>query len=212
MAWFILVTAGTRFWQEFLKEEYSRYPVYPEMHHIFEALTRTPYESVKVVILGQDPYHGPNQAHGLAFSVQKGVPTPPSLQNIYKELQSDVGCDIPSHGDLSQWADQGVLLLNAVLTVRGGEANSHRGKGWEQLTDSVIRCLNERERPMVFLLWGANARAKAPLITNPRHQVLCAPHPSPLSAFHGFFGCKHFSNANAFLRSCGMEEIDWQIR
>lgn len=198
--------------RQFLKTEYRTCTVYPPMDRIFQALRLTPYEAVKVVILGQDPYHGPNQAHGLAFSVQPDVPVPPSLKNIYQELQSDLGCTIPSHGNLESWARQGVLLLNTALTVRGGQANSHRGKGWELLTDSIIRHLNQREAPMVFLLWGANARAKAPLLTNPNHLVLTAPHPSPLSAFHGFFGCRHFSQTNAFLRSHGTAEIDWQIR
>lgn len=198
--------------REFLKTEYSTQTVYPPMHDIFQALRLTPYENANVVILGQDPYHGPDQAHGLAFSVRPGVPVPPSLKNIYKELAEDLGCTIPNHGYLVDWAKQGVLLLNTALTVRAGQANSHRGKGWEVLTDSIIRHLNLREKPVVFLLWGANARAKVPLITNPLHLVLCAPHPSPLSAFQGFFGCKHFSKTNAFLRQCGLPEIDWQIR
>ena len=198
--------------REFLKTEYSTQTVYPPMHDIFQALRLTPYENANVVILGQDPYHGPDQAHGLAFSVRPGVPVPPSLKNIYKELAEDLGCTIPNHGYLADWAKQGVLLLNTALTVRAGQANSHRGKGWEVLTDSIIRHLNLREKPVVFLLWGANARAKVPLITNPLHLVLCAPHPSPLSAFQGFFGCKHFSKTNAFLRQCGLPEIDWQIR
>ncbi len=198
--------------REFLKTEYSTQTIYPPMHDIFQALRLTPYENANVVILGQDPYHGPGQAHGLAFSVRPGVPVPPSLKNIYKELADDLGCTIPDHGYLVDWAKQGVLLLNTALTVRAGQANSHRGKGWEDLTDSIIRHLNLREQPVVFLLWGANARAKVPLITNPLHLVLCAPHPSPLSAFQGFFGCKHFSQANAFLRRCGLPEIDWQIR
>ncbi len=198
--------------REFLKTEYSSQTIYPPMHDIFQALRLTPYENANVVILGQDPYHGPDQAHGLAFSVRPGVPVPPSLKNIYKELAEDLGCTIPNHGYLVDWAKQGVLLLNTALTVRAGQANSHRGKGWEVLTDSIIRHLNLREKPVVFLLWGANARAKVPLITNPLHLVLCAPHPSPLSAFQGFFGCKHFSKTNAFLRQCGLPEIDWQIR
>lgn len=198
--------------REFLKTEYSTQTIYPPMHDIFQALRLTPYENANVVILGQDPYHGPDQAHGLAFSVRPGVPVPPSLKNIYKELAEDLGCTIPNHGYLADWAKQGVLLLNTALTVRAGQANSHRGKGWEVLTDSIIRHLNLREKPVVFLLWGANARAKVPLITNPLHLVLCAPHPSPLSAFQGFFGCKHFSKTNAFLRQCGLPEIDWQIR
>ena len=196
----------------FLKEEYRTQTIYPPMEDIFQALRLTPYENANVVILGQDPYHGPGQAHGLAFSVRPGVQPPPSLRNIYKELADDLGCTIPDHGYLVDWAKQGVLLLNTALTVRAGQANSHRGKGWEDLTDSIIRHLNLREQPVVFLLWGANARAKVPLITNPLHLVLCAPHPSPLSAFQGFFGCKHFSRTNTFLRQCGLPEIDWQIR
>lgn len=195
----------------FLKAEYSTRTVYPPMEDIFQALRLTPYEQTKVVILGQDPYHGPGQAHGLAFSVRHGVAVPPSLRNIYRELADDLGCTLPDHGDLTHWASQGVLLLNTVLTVRAGQAGSHRGKGWEVLTDSIIRHLNLREQPVVFLLWGAHARAKVPLITNPLHLVLTAPHPSPLSAFQGFFGCRHFSRANAFLHSCGLPGIDWQI-
>ena len=198
--------------RQFLKQEYATATIYPPMDDIFQALRLTPYEKSNVVILGQDPYHGPGQAHGLAFSVRPGVPVPPSLKNIYKELSTDLGCTVPDHGYLVDWAKQGVLLLNTALTVRAGQANSHRGKGWEVLTDSIIRHLNLREQPVVFLLWGANARAKVPLITNPLHLVLCAPHPSPLSAFQGFFGCRHFSQTNAFLRQCGLSEIDWQIR
>ena len=198
--------------REFLKAEYSTQTIYPPMHDIFQALRLTPYENANVVILGQDPYHGPDQAHGLAFSVRPGVAVPPSLKNIYKELAEDLGCSIPNHGYLVAWAKQGVLLLNTALTVRAGQANSHRGKGWEELTDSIIRHLNLRDKPVVFLLWGGNARAKVPLITNPLHLVLCAPHPSPLSAYQGFFGCKHFSKTNAFLQTCGLPPIDWQIR
>lgn len=198
--------------REFLKAEYSTQTIYPPMHDIFQALRLTPYENANVVILGQDPYHGPDQAHGLAFSVRPGVAVPPSLKNIYKELAEDLGCSIPNHGYLVDWAKQGVLLLNTALTVRAGQANSHRGKGWEELTDSIIRHLNLRDKPVVFLLWGGNARAKVPLITNPLHLVLCAPHPSPLSAYQGFFGCKHFSKTNAFLQTCGLPPIDWQIR
>ena len=198
--------------REFLKAEYSTQTIYPPMHDIFQALRLTPYENANVVILGQDPYHGPDQAHGLAFSVRPGVAVPPSLKNIYKELAEDLGCSIPNHGYLVDWAKQGVLLLNTALTVRAGQANSHRGKGWEDLTDSIIRHLNLRDKPVVFLLWGGNARAKVPLITNPLHLVLCAPHPSPLSAYQGFFGCKHFSKTNAFLQTCGLPPIDWQIR
>ena len=195
----------------FLKAEYSSHTVYPGMYDIFNALKYTPYSSVKVVIIGQDPYHGPNQAHGLSFSVREGVPPPPSLQNIFKEIKSDLGLPIPNHGCLEKWAKQGVLLLNAVLTVRAGQANSHKGQGWETITDSIIRHLNDRQKPMVFLLWGANAGAKSALITNPSHLVLKCAHPSPLSAYNGFFGCRHFSKANKFLSECGLSEIDWRL-
>lgn len=197
--------------QAFLDQEYAAGPVYPPREDLFNALKYTDYPAVKAVILGQDPYHGPGQAHGLAFSVQKGVAVPPSLQNIYKELLSDLGCAIPSHGCLIEWAQRGVLLLNAVLSVREGQPNSHKGQGWEQLTDSIIRHLNAREEPMVFLLWGANARQKLPLIQSMNHLVLTAPHPSPLSAYQGFFGCRHFSKANHFLQQAGAAPIDWQI-
>ncbi|MBQ3069301.1 MAG: uracil-DNA glycosylase [Clostridia bacterium] len=197
--------------RRFLKSEYAAQTVYPDMYHIFNALQSTSYSDVKAVILGQDPYHGPGQAHGLCFSVQKGIVPPPSLQNIFKELQSDLGLPIPSHGELTSWTKQGVLLLNTVLTVRQGLPNSHRNKGWEQFTDRVIELLNARETPMVFLLWGANAGAKAALITNPAHRILKTVHPSPLSAHRGWFGCKHFSKANAFLQSVGQSPIDWRI-
>ena len=197
--------------QAFLDQEYAAGPVYPPREDLFNALKYTDYPAVKAVILGQDPYHGPGQAHGLAFSVQKGVAVPPSLQNIYKELLSDLGCAIPSHGCLIEWAQRGVLLLNAVLSVREGQPNSHKGQGWEQLTDSIIRHLNAREEPMVFLLCGANARQKLPLIQSMNHLVLTAPHPSPLSAYQGFFGCRHFSKANQFLQQAGIAPIDWQI-
>lgn len=197
--------------REFLKKEYFTCEVYPNMNNIFNAMKHTPYSEVKAVIIGQDPYHEPNQAHGLCFSVQKGCPIPPSLQNIYKELYTDLGIPPASHGELYKWADNGVLLLNTVLTVRRGQANSHKGKGWEFFTDDVIKKLNEREKPMVFLLWGANARAKKQFITNPAHLILEAAHPSPLSAYNGFFGCKHFSKANDFLISKGITPIDWQI-
>ncbi len=196
--------------QMFLVQEYSQRTIYPSMVNIYNALKLTPYHSVKVVILGQDPYHGPGQAHGLSFSVQKGVDIPPSLRNIYKEMHDDIGFQIPSHGCLTQWARQGVLLLNTVLTVRAGQANSHKGMGWEMFTDAIIEKLNERSSPMVFMLWGANARSKQPLITNPAHLVLTAAHPSPLSAYNGFFGCHHFSQATRFLNQQGMN-IDWQI-
>ena len=187
--------------RQFLKSEYlsGKYPIYPHMNDIFNALRRTAYKDVKVVIIGQDPYHGPGQAHGLCFSVQKGVDIPPSLKNIYKELQDDIGFVPPSHGCLYDWADNGILLLNAVLTVRGGNAGSHRGKGWEIFTDRVIAELNRREKPIVFMLWGNYAKEKGKLITSPHHHVLKAAHPSPLSAYNGFFGCKHFSKASALL-------------
>ncbi len=197
--------------RKFLAEEYKTRVIYPDMYHIFATLQATPYDKVKVVILGQDPYHGPNQAHGFSFSVPEGVDIPPSLMNIYKELNTDLGCTIPKSGCLTKWADQGVLLLNAVLTVRAGQAASHRGMGWEQFTDRIIELLNEREKPMVFMLWGRYAKNKQSLITNPRHLVLTAAHPSPLSAYNGFFGCRHFSKANAFLTMTGQEPIDWQI-
>ncbi|MDD3289376.1 MAG: uracil-DNA glycosylase [Eubacteriales bacterium] len=195
----------------FLKSEYAAHRIHPDMYDIFNALKATSRGDAKVVILGQDPYHGPGQAHGMCFSVQPGVPKPPSLVNIFKELQADLGVDPPADGHLIQWARQGVLMLNAVLTVREGSPNSHKGKGWETFTDQVIRCLNERERPLVFFLWGANARAKKALITNPAHLILEAAHPSPLSAYNGFFGCRHFSKANAFLEAKGMGAVDWKI-
>ncbi len=197
--------------REFLKKEYFTYHVYPNMYDIFNALKYTSYSDVKAVIIGQDPYHGAGQAHGLCFSVQKGVAVPPSLQNIYKEIYSDLGISPANHGYLKKWADNGVLMMNAVLTVREGQANSHKGKGWEIFTDKVIELLNEREKPIVFLLWGGNAKQKMRLITNPNHLILQAAHPSPLSAFNGFFGCRHFSKANEFLANHGMEPIDWQI-
>lgn len=197
--------------REFLKNEYSRHTVYPDMYSIFNALKSTAYKDVKVVIIGQDPYHGPNQAHGMCFSVQKGVEPPPSLKNIFKELKEDVGFAIPDHGCLESWAKQGVLLLNTVLTVRSGEANSHKNMGWETFTDRVISELNNKTTPIVFLLWGANARAKASVITNPIHIKLEAAHPSPLSAYNGFFGCRHFSKTNAALKKSGQTPIDWQI-
>lgn len=198
--------------RQFLKQEYKTRRIYPNMYDIFNSLRYTSYSAVKVVILGQDPYHGAGQAHGLCFSVKKGVAPPPSLQNIYKELQSDLGITPPTHGELTDWAKQGVLLLNTVLTVREGAPNSHKGMGWELFTDRVIELLNAREKPMVFLLWGGNAKAKGKLLTNPNHLVLTAAHPSPLSAYHGFFGCRHFSKANAFLAQHGQQPVDWQIR
>ncbi len=195
----------------FLKKEYSSHVVHPDMYDIFNALKWTSYKDTKVVILGQDPYHGENQAHGLAFSVQKGVPAPPSLVNIYKELNSELGCYIPNNGYLEKWARQGVLLLNTALTVRGGEANSHRNKGWEIFTDRIIELLNEKDDLVVYLLWGNNARQKTSLITNPRQRVLTTAHPSPLSASRGFFGCGHFRKTNELLERFGKEPIDWQI-
>lgn len=198
--------------REFLIEEYKTKTIYPDKHDIFNALKFTSYEDVKVVIIGQDPYHGPNQAHGLSFSVQPKVQIPPSLLNMYKELKEDLGCFIPNNGYLVPWAEQGVLLLNAVLTVREGQANSHRNKGWEKFTDKVIQLLNEREEPVIFLLWGNNAKEKGELITNKHHFILTTVHPSPLSASRGFFGCRHFSKTNEILRDLGKEPIDWQIK
>ncbi len=226
----------------FLAAEYRTHKIYPDMYAIFHALELTAFSDVKVVILGQDPYHGPNQAHGLAFSVQKGIDIPPSLMNMFSELHSDCGCYIPNNGFLEKWARQGVLLLNASLTVRAGEANSHRNKGWELFTSRIIQLLNDRpalaeahdeggaftlfdappspqppkaavknDKGIVFLLWGANAKEKAALITNPKHAVLVAPHPSPLSASRGFFGCRHFSRTNALLKDMGYSPVDWQI-
>ena len=195
--------------REFLKEEYRRHTVYPDMHDIFNALRYTPYEKVKAVILGQDPYHGEGQAHGLCFSVKPGVPAPPSLQNIFKEIRDETGVDNTSPC-LVPWAKNGVLLLNTVLTVRAGQPNSHSGKGWEEVTDEIIRRLNARATPMVFLLWGRNARSKKVLITSPRHLVLECAHPSPLSAYNGFFGCGHFRKTNEFLQKYGVEPIDWR--
>ncbi len=198
--------------RRFLKAEYATHTVYPNMYDIFNALKMTAYEDVKVVILGQDPYHGPGQAHGLCFSVQQGIEPPPSLKNIFKEIESEYGTPAPPHGELSAWARQGVLLLNTVLTVRAGCPNSHKGKGWEKLTDKIIALLNARSEPIVFLLWGANARSKKALITAPQHLVLETVHPSPLSAYHGFFGCGHFKKANKFLSVNGIEKIDWSIK
>lgn len=195
----------------FLKNEYSTKVIYPPATEIFNALKYTPLSRVKAVILGQDPYHEPNQAHGLCFSVLPGNPAPPSLENIFKELKDDCGCYIPNNGYLKKWADQGVLLLNTVLTVRAHAANSHAGHGWERFTDAVIKAVNEENRPIVFLLWGSPAQKKAAFLNNPNHLILKAPHPSPLSAYRGFFGCKHFSKANEFLTSNGCTPIDWQI-
>lgn len=197
--------------KKFLVNEYNSKVIYPNMYDLFNALHFTPYSKVKVVILGQDPYHGPNQAHGLSFSVNPGVKTPPSLINIYKELHTDLGCFIPNNGYLKKWADQGVLLLNTVLTVRAGEANSHRNKGWEDFTTRVIQILNDKETPIVFILWGNNAISKEKLITNPKHLIIKSVHPSPLSASRGFFGSKPFSKTNDFLIKTNQTPIDWQI-
>lgn len=193
----------------FLKEEYSKTRIYPDMYDIFNALKYTPFADTRAVIIGQDPYHGPGQAHGLCFSVKKGVPLPPSLVNIYKEITDDLGVTMPQHGELTGWAKQGVLLLNTVLTVRAGQPNSHKDKGWEIFTDRVISELNRKETPIVFLLWGANAEKKARVITNPIHKKLITVHPSPLSAYRGFFGCRHFSKANEILISSGQPPIKW---
>lgn len=197
--------------RNFLSIEYATKEVYPNMYDIFNALKYTAYKDVKVVILGQDPYHGRNQAHGLCFSVQRGVNPPPSLQNIFIELQHDVGCQIPDHGDLSAWTKQGVLMLNTVLTVQKGLANSHANHGWEQLTDYIIQLLNKREDPIVFIFWGKHAQSKKIFINKPHHLILMSAHPSPFSANYGFFGSRHFSKTNAFLRNLGKEEIQWQL-
>lgn len=197
--------------REFLKKEYSTKTVYPNMNDIFNALKLTSFADTKVVIIGQDPYHGYGQAHGLCFSVKKGVVPPPSLKNIYKELHSDIGFKIPNHGELTSWAKQGVLLLNNVLTVREGLPNSHKGKGWENFTDRVIGELNRKETPVVFLLWGANAQKKAEIITNPIHRKLISVHPSPLSASRGFLGCRHFSKTNEILHENHINPINWEI-
>ena len=196
---------------ERVKSEYSSRQIFPPADDIFNAFHLTPLSQVKVVILGQDPYHNVGQAHGLCFSVRKGVDVPPSLVNIYKELHDDLGCEIPNHGCLTKWAKQGVLMLNTVLTVRAHEANSHRGIGWEEFTDAAIGALNSQDRPIVFILWGSPAQKKARMLNNPNHLILKAPHPSPLSAYRGFFGSKPFSQANNFLKEHGLEPIDWQI-
>ena len=208
----VFATEGYGRLREFLISEYRSRRVYPDMYHIFEALKQTSFADTKAVILGQDPYHGSGQAHGLCFSVQKGIPKPPSLKNIFAELSTDLGISAPAHGELTCWAQQGVLLLNAVLTVREGQAASHRGMGWETVTDRVVKELNKKQTPVVFLLWGASARAKAAGITNPLHTKLTAPHPSPLSCYQGFLGCRHFSRANEFLIESGQEPIDWEVR
>ena len=194
-----------------IMQEYRTRQIFPEADDLFNAFHLTPLKDVKVVILGQDPYHNVGQAHGLCFSVKPGVEIPPSLVNIYKELQDDLGCYIPNHGYLVKWAEQGVLLLNTVLTVRAHQANSHRGIGWEEFTDAAIRILNEQDRPIVFTLWGRPAQMKKAMLNNPKHLILEAPHPSPLSSYRGFFGSKPFSKANDFLKQHGMEPIDWQI-
>lgn len=194
-----------------VKHEYETRRVFPEADDIFNAFQFTPLSRVKVVILGQDPYHNYGQAHGLCFSVKPDVEIPTSLVNIYQELHDDLGCDIPNNGYLKKWADQGVMLLNTVLTVRAHAANSHQGIGWETFTDAAIKILNEQDRPMVFLLWGRPAQNKKSMLTNPKHLILEAPHPSPLSAFRGFFGCRHFSKTNEYLKANGLEPIDWQI-
>lgn len=198
--------------RNFLIKEYQTKTIYPDKYDIFNALKLTSYKDTKIVILGQDPYHGPNQAHGLAFSVKPKVQIPPSLLNMYKELHNTLGCYIPNNGYLISWAEQGVLLLNTALTVRAGEANSHRNKGWEIFTDKVISILNDREDPVIFILWGNNAKEKTKLITNEKHFILKAAHPSPLSASRGFFGCNHFIKANDILKGLNKTSIDWQIK
>ena len=195
-----------------LKKEYAEYEIYPPKEDIFNALRYTSYSDVKAVLLGQDPYHGPGQAHGLCFSVRPGVEPPPSLKNIFRELETDMGLEPPTSGCLTPWAQEGVVLLNTTLTVRRGQANSHKNLGWTQFTDAVIRKLNDRTQPIVFLLWGGNARSKRELITNPQHLVLETVHPSPLSAYNGFFGCRHFSQCNDFLMKNGVAPIDWTLR
>lgn len=198
--------------RKILIQEYKTQKIFPGMYDIFNALKLTSYNDVKCVIIGQDPYHGEGQAHGLSFSVRKGVTPPPSLINIFKEIKEDIGIDnTGKHGELTKWAANGVLLLNSVLTVRANQARSHRGLGWEEFTTDVIRLLDKREKPMVFMLWGADAKMKQQFITNPKHCILKAAHPSPLSAYNGFFGCKHFSKANEYLHANGIEEIDWSI-
>lgn len=195
----------------FVKNEYNNYRIYPNADDIFNAFHFTPLSKVKVVILGQDPYHNVGQAHGLCFSVKPDVEVPPSLVNIYQELHDDLGCKIPNNGYLEKWARQGILMLNTVLTVRAHQAGSHQGKGWEEFTDAVIEAVNAQDRPIVFILWGKPAQMKKKMLTNPKHLILEAPHPSPLSAFRGFFGSKPFSQTNAFLEENGLEPIDWQI-
>ncbi len=196
----------------FLKNEYKTKTIYPSMYDIFNALRYTSYSEVKAVIIGQDPYHGEGQAHGLCFSVKKGVKKPPSLENIFKELKNDIDILPPNHGELTEWAKQGVLLLNTVLTVQSGMPNSHKNKGWEIFTDKIISLLSEREKPIVFILWGAYAKEKRNLIDEKRHYILTSAHPSPLSAYNGFFGCRHFSKTNEILCKIGEQPINWQIK
>ena len=199
--------------QQFLAEEYQTQTIYPSQQQVLNALQTTPYSQVKVVLLGQDPYHGAGQAHGLSFSVQPGVPHPPSLRNMFQELQDDLKIPVPTSGSLLKWAEQGVLLLNTVLTVRAGEAHSHKGQGWEQFTDAIIKKLVERDEPIIFLLWGKPAQAKSKLIEQGSHHIILqAPHPSPLSAYRGFFGSKPYSKVNAALQALGNEPIDWNLR
>lgn len=210
----IQAEAGKEYYQQlaaFVQQDAQQHVIYPSHSHIFSALKHCPLDKVKVVILGQDPYHGPNQAHGLSFSVPKGTPIPPSLTNIFKELKSDIGMKTPTHGCLIDWAEQGVLLLNTVLTVRQGQAGSHKNKGWETFTDTIIHHVNQLDRPVAHMLWGSFAKSKMELITNSRHLVLQSVHPSPLSAYNGFFGCKHFSQANQFLLDHGVDPIDWSL-
>lgn len=197
--------------RDFLKQEYSQHVVYPDMYDLFNCFKYTPLNNIKAVILGQDPYHEPNQAHGLCFSVKKGVAIPPSLVNIYKEIESDLGIKEPACGELTKWAESGVLLLNTTLTVREHQANSHSKCGWAWFTDSVIKLISENTENVVFILWGGNARSKACLIDQSKHLILQCAHPSPLSAYNGFFGCKHFSKANEYLIKCGKQPIDWNL-
>lgn len=197
---------------EFVKQEYQTKTIYPKQTEIFQAFRNTPYDKVKVVILGQDPYHGVGQAQGLSFSVKEGIPKPPSLQNIFKELKEDLGCEIPKTGSLIPWTEEGVLLLNSVLTVEANKPASHQGKGWETFTDQVIRIINEKTTPVVFILWGSFARSKKVLITNSIHHVIESPHPSPFSAYNGFFGSRPFSKTNQFLESKGLTPIQWEIK
>ncbi len=197
--------------RQFLLDEYKNHTVYPDMYDLYNCFRYTPFEKVKVVLLGQDPYHNEGQAHGLCFSVQEGVQNPPSLENIFKELCADIGCERPKSGNLTKWAKEGVLLLNTSLTVRAHQANSHSKCGWAWFTDSVIQRISEQKEHVVFILWGGNARSKKPLIDGKKHLILESVHPSPLSAYNGFFGCKHFSKANAYLQAHGLDPIDWDL-